>query len=65
MLQKHSIEDYSRASTLIYETLKPPIIEEETTSSSQPSIRQPTQPSYKPGVDLCILTGHVSTMGNE
>jgi [mitogen-activated protein kinase] kinase 5 len=69
ILQKHSIEDYSRASTLIYDKLKPPLIEPETTSSSSPSIQSkpptPPQPSFKTGVDLCILTGHVSTMANE
>ena len=64
--RKLSTDDYSRAATLAYDsTLKPQPADDGTLTSSSPAIRPPTPQPTKPGVDLCILTGHVSTMGDE
>ena len=58
--------EYSSAPTLTCDAVKPeedqkPEEEEGTLKTAALLTRCPTPP-IKPGVDLCILTGHVSTI---
>lgn len=66
---KESSPEYSNAPTLVYETLKHDDDKTLTLTNGNVNnlnggtiIERKSSPPVKSGVDLCILTGHVSTI---